>query len=264
MRKHKFMIGALVGAVGVFALASTANAAVVNQTYSQVTAKTKQDKKVRGPVGTFRTDIDTLYNVPPFTNYQPAGTQTVLRFDSDFRFDPGKLPTCSVASITGKDTAGAKAACGPSQVGQGASRVGTFTGATLNGTVTAFNGAKSGGRPTLALHVDLGPAVPTKPILLGTLTGTVLTVTIPVTPGTAITHFDTTINQVVSKVTKKKVKNKKTGKKKTKKIRTFFAAARCTDGRWAHQEVTTFQDGSSKLDASTPQACKAKKKKKKK
>jgi hypothetical protein len=250
MRKRNLMIGAVVGVAGSLAIAGIASAVVDSQTYSSVAAKTKQDKKVRGPVGGFVTNVDTVYSGTP--QFTPPATQTILTFDRDFKFQPGKLAQCNLASLAGKDAAGARAACPKSIVGQGSAIIRTLAGGTLNAIVSAFNGAKSGGNPTIYLHTDVQGST-TKPILTGTLQGNILTVQVPVTPGTAITHFDTTINQVVSQKKKKKTPS---GKKKTTK--TFYISARCSDKQWDHRETTTFQDGTIKA-AAFSQPCKVKK-----
>jgi hypothetical protein len=276
MRKRNLVIGAVAALIGALALSGVATGAVSSQTYSSVAAKTKQDKKKRGPVGAFATNVDTAYSgttvppggagcIPPGTvtpacKYFPPATQTVLTFDRAFKFDPGTLKQCNAASLTGKDAAGAKAACPKSVVGQGSARIHTLTepgtppgnAGVLNAVVTAFNGVKSGGNPVILLHTDVIGST-TKPILTGTLTANTLTVQVPVTPGTVIEHFDTTINQVVSK----RKKNKKTGKV----TKTFFVSAKCNDGSWDHSETTTFQDGSTSSDTYS-QKCKKKKPKK--
>jgi hypothetical protein len=252
MRKRNLMIGAVVGVAGSLAIAGIASAVVDSQTYNSTASKAKQDKKVRGPVGNFVTNVDTQYS----GTFSPPATQTVLTFDRDFKFTPGKLPQCNLASLTGKDAAGARAACPKSQVGQGSAVIRTLAGGTLNAVVSAFNGARTGGNPTIYLHTDVQGST-TKPILTGTLQGNTLIVQVPVTPGTAITHFDTTINQVVSQ---KKKKTLPSGKKKT--VKTFYVSAKCSDKRWDHTETTTFQDGTTK-SASFSQPCKQKGKKKK-
>jgi hypothetical protein len=244
MRKRKFLIGAVLGVTASLVFAGVASAAVLTQTFSSLASKTKQDKKVRGPVGQFRTDVDTTYDAA----FTPAGRQTVLTFDRAFKFDPGNLDDCNPASILAQGAAGARATCSGAQVGEGSATLGsTPTGAqTLPGVVSAFNGVPSGGRPVILLHVDV-TGITTKPILTGTLNGTVLTVDIPPSP-TVITHFDTTINQV---------KVKKANKKKGKPAR-YYVSAKCNDGNWDHSETTTFTDGSTK-SASFSQKCKKKK-----
>lgn len=247
MRKRNLMIGLAATAVGALAIAGIASAVVDSQTYSSTASKTKQQKKVRGPVGNFVTNVDTQYSGPPGAQFTPPATRTVLTFDRDYKFQPGKLAQCNLASLQGKDAAGARAACPRAQVGQGSAVIRTLaTGQTLNAVVTAFNGVKTGGNPTIYLHTDI-QGNPNKPVLTGTLTGNTLTVIVPPVPGTAIVHFDTTINQVVSQ--KKKVRGKT--------VKTFFVSAKCSDKRWDHTETTTFQDGSTK-SASFSQPCKQK------
>jgi hypothetical protein len=246
MRKRKFLIGAVLGVVASLAISGVASAAVSNQTYSSVAAKTKQDRKARGPVGEFKTDVDTFYA----GGFTPAARQTVLTFDRAFKFDPGNLDECNPASLVGQPSAGARSICGDAQVGQGTATVTRLDGVALPAVVSAFNGVPSGGNPVILLHTDVS-GVTTKPILTGTLNGTVLTVDVPVTPGTVITHFDTTINQTVTKKA-----NKKKGKPAT-----YYIAAKCNDGSWDHSETTTFTDGSTK-SSSFSQKCKKKKKKK--
>jgi hypothetical protein len=145
MRKRNLMIGAVVGVAGSLAIAGIASAVVDSQTYNSTASKTKQDRKVRGPVGNFVTNVDTQYS----GTFSPPATQTVLTFDRDFKFTPGKLAQCNLASLTGKDAAGARAACPKSQVGQGSAVIRTLAGGTLNAVVSAFNGARTGGNPTI-------------------------------------------------------------------------------------------------------------------
>ncbi len=251
MRKRNLMIGAAVGAAAVLTVAGISSAAVDFQTYSSVAQKTKQDKKVRGPVGQFATNVDTAFSGVGTAGVTPAATQTALIFDTDFHFDPGNIPQCNASLLVGKDAAGARAACPNSIVGQGSSVIKEALGGNLNAIITAFNGVTSGGNLVILLHTDIQGAT-TKPILIGTLRGNTLTVQVPVVPGTAITHFDVTINQIVSK----KKKNKRTGKK----TKTYYISAKCTDGHWQHTETTTFTDGTTK-SASFSQPCKKKSKK---
>jgi hypothetical protein len=237
MRKRKYLIGALLGAVGALALYGTASATVTSETFSAIATPKKQDNKVRGGIK-FNVIVERSYTSG--SDVTPSPSKNVLVFSRDFKITPGNLPQCNLASITGKDTAGARAACGGSIVGQGSAIQQTASGAKLNGVVTAFNGARSGGNPTIYLHVDFGPTVPTKPILTGTFSGTTLTVNVPFVPGTTLVHFDTLINK------------KKTGSK------SFYAAARCgKKKKWTHTNTTTFSDGSTKFESFT-QKCKQK------
>jgi hypothetical protein len=232
----------------------------------------KQDKKKRGGISAFFESNDAHQGVtippggdpgcnPPLIvtsacKYFPPSLQTIVNFPTDLKFDPGTIPDCNISSLRGKTTAGARAACPKSIVGQGLSTIHTLAESpgALQGTVTAFNGVPAGGNPTLYLHTDIA-GVATKPILEGTITGSTLTVAIPPVAGTVIQHFDTTINKVVSK----KKKNKKTGKV----TKTYYFSARCSKGTWTEDEITTYQGGKT-LTASAGQKCKQKKSKKKK
>jgi hypothetical protein len=229
MRKRNLMIGAVVGLVGVVAMAGIASATITGHTYTAAATKTKQSKKTFGPIGPLNLDVATTYST-----FGPRATQTVLTFDKDYKFNPGKLPQCNAAALSGKDAAGAKAACPGSQIGQGSAVLKTALGTNLNAVVTAFNGVRSGGLPTILLHVDVQGST-TKPILTGTINGKVVTVLVPLTPGIEITDFKTTINQLVTQ--KKKVHGKT--------VKTFFVSARCSHKKWTQSETTTYEDGST-------------------
>ena len=132
----------------------------------------------------------------------------------------------------------------PPSIGSGAA---TINGGILTGKVAAYNGPTIGGSPTIGLHTDVFTGAGTYAFST-TLTGILnlsantLTVSIPPT-GTAITHFETTINK------------RKSGKK------TFYVMARCKKKKWVNSETTTYNDGSSQ-SASSTQKCKQKKSKK--
>lgn len=259
---RKYLIGVIAGLVGALALSSVASAAVTGLRVGANVTPSKQDKKVRGGASVFFESNDThagaLLGEPgciaPNTNTPaclafPPSTQTVLTFPTDFKFDPGNLPDCNLARIAGQPTAGAKAACPGSVVGGGSNVNKTLAGGTLNGVITAFNGAPSGGAPSLYLHVDIA-GVTTKPILNGVIRGNVLTVQIPPVPGAVIEHFDTTINRIVSK----KTRNRRTGKVK----KTFYFSAKCSKRTWATLENVTYQNGQT-LSSSISDKCTQKK-----
>jgi hypothetical protein len=121
-------------------------------------------------------------------------------------------------------------------VGTGRNVNKTTSGQTLNGVITAFNGAPSGGNPSIYLHVDIA-GVTTKPILNGVIRGSVLTVQIPPVPGAVIEHFDTTIGKKV------------VGRKKGKRI--FYFSARCSKKKWFLTETVTYQNGQQLSDRVT-------------
>jgi hypothetical protein len=260
---RKYLIGVMAaGLVGAVAFSGIATADVTGLSIGAKVTPSKQDKKKRGGVTTFFESNDAhegaLLGEPgcasanPQCKYNPPSVQSFIVFPTDFKFDPGTLPDCNLASLAGKDAAGARAACPRSVVGQGSNVNKTLSGGTLNGVVTAFNGAPSGGNPSLYLHVDIAGST-TKPILNGVIQGNTLRVQIPPVPGVVIEHFDTTINRTVVR----KKKNKKTGKT----TKTFYASMKCSTRRWNVTETNTYQNGKT-LTATTSAPCQQKKKKK--
>jgi hypothetical protein len=245
MRIRKYLIGTIACLVGVFAFSSVASAAVTQLTTGLNITPKKQDNKVRGPAGVFFSSEDAhagFVPCPPGTantvdcRAYPPSVQAVLQFSRDVKFTPGNLPDCNLSAIAGKTTAGARAACSRSIVGAGSNQNLTTTGQILNGVITAFNGAPSGGNPSIYLHVDIA-GVTTKPILNGVIRGSLLTVQIPPVPGAVIENFDTSL---VRKVT---------GRKKGK--RTFYFSAKCSKGKWFVNETVTYQNGQTLSDSET-------------
>jgi len=235
MRKRKYLIGALLSVVGALVVSGSASAAVTGQTYTVTTSPTKQQKKVFGPVGSFKNVVDTAYS----GGFTPNATQTVLTFTKDIKFTPGNLPQCNLSAISTVPQSTSDAQCASSKVGTGSA---TINGGALTGVVAAYNGTKSGANPTIGLHTDVfvGGVYSFSTTLTGVLnTGAnTLTVSIPPT-GTSITHFETTITK------------RKTGKK------SFYVMARCKKKKWTNSETTTFNNG-QQLSASTTQKCKQK------
>lgn len=258
---RKYLIGVTVGLVSAVAFSSVASADVTGLRIGASVTPSKQDKKVRGPVTVFFESNDTHAGdlpCPPGTALLlscrafPPSVQSVITFPTDYKFDPGNLPDCNLASLIGKSTAGARAACPGSIVGGGGNVQLFSDGRLLNGVITAFNGAPSGGSPSLYLHIEF-PGVETKPILNGVIRGNVLTVQIPPVQGSVIEHFDTLINgkTVVGKT------KAKAGKKKKK----YYLTAKCSKKDWTTSETVTYQNGKT-LSDSVPLTCKQKKKKK--
>jgi hypothetical protein len=241
MRKRKFLVGALLSVVGALVVSGTASAAVTSQGYTVTTSPAKQDKKVFGPVGSFKNVVDTNYAPGAFT---PFGTQTVLTFSKDIKFTPGNIPVCNLSAISTVPQATSDATCGASKVGTGSAII---NGGLLTGKVAAYNGTPSGGSPTIGLHTDVflpSGAYSFSTTLTGVLNTSANTLTVNIPPtGTAITHFETTITK------------KKSGKN------TFYVMARCKKKKWTNTETTTFSDGSSQTASST-QKCKQKPSKK--
>jgi hypothetical protein len=240
-RARPFLTCALLAVSCTLVMAGTASAAVLGQTYTVRATPAKQQKKVFGPVGPFFTAVDTAYS-PPFS---PLGDTTVLTYPRDYKFVPGNVPECPVEQIRTVPEAQADALCANSKVGTGNA---VINNGALTGKVAAYGGQPTNGQDTLLLHVDVftgAGAYAFSTTLTGVLNRTANTLTVAIPPtGTAITHFDTTINR------------RKTGKK------SWFIMARCTKKKWVFTETTTFDDGTS-ITATSVQKCKQKKAKKK-
>jgi hypothetical protein len=240
MRKRKYLVGALLSVIGALAVSSTATAAPTSQTLSVVASPPKQQKNVFGPLSSFANTVDTNYS----GGFTPAASQTVLTYSRDFKFTPGKLPQCPLASVNNIPAAQAKAACAGSIVGQGSA---LLNGGALSAVVTAFNGQLQNGHPTIYLHSSVNNDF-ADPVLVGELNPSTNTLTVTInSAGLAITHFQTTINKI------------KTGK--SKGAPTYYVTARCKKKKWTTSETTTFVGGST-LSATTTQPCKQKPSKK--
>jgi hypothetical protein len=254
---RKYLIGMVAALVGALALSSVASADVTSVGIVSNITPAKQDKKVRGPVNIFFQSSDThTGNQPcplgtansPSCYAFPPSIQTSITFPPDLKFTAGNIPDCQLSRIVGQSTASARANCAQSIVGAGGNLQAFSDGRKLNGTVTAFNGAPSGGNASLYLHVEF-PGVATKPILNGVFRGNNLTVQIPPVQGSVIEFFNTSLNgkRVVGT-------NKKTGKKTT------YAMMRCSTGKWITNETVTYQNGKT-LSSSVNNKCTPKKKK---
>jgi hypothetical protein len=269
--RSKHLIAVALGLVGALALSGVASAAVTGVTWTANATPAKQDKKERGGVAFSQIGTSEAHAgftsppggpgcmpptvVTPACKYYPPSQMTVVTFDPDFKFTPGNIPKCNPALLTGKDAAGARAACPASILGQGSAQIHTLTETNpadggpgiLFGTVTTFNGQPSGGNAVVLLHLDIDRST-TSPILTGVLRRNVLTVQGPVTPGVVIENLNTSINRRVSV--------KKAGQK------LFFVSARCSKRRWRSSATVFYSDG-TQLTGTTTQSCEQKKKKKK-
>ena len=237
------------------ALSSVASAAVTGVSIQNTVTPSKGDKKIRSGVSTFFSSNDTHEGflpcplgtaASPTCRAFPPSVRSVLTFSKNIRFNPGNLPDCPLSRLVGQSTAGARAACPQSIVGSGSNTQLFSDGRTLNGVITVFNGAPSGGFPTQYLHVEF-PGVATKPILNATIRGNVIDTQIPPVQGSVIERFAVTIDKVVTG----KKKNKKTGKVK----KTFYASANCAERNYTVREDVTYQDGTM-LSSTIPGRCK--------
>ena len=268
MRNRKFLVGAGLTVVSLFALVGVAQAAQT-QTMTVSATNTKQDKKVPGGTG-LHVDIKTSY--PLNTPLNQSASHTDLDLPKDYAFVP-PAATCNPTQLAGTTTAQALALCGPAQVGSGTATLcnplvgcSATPGGGIPAVVTAFNGVPSGGHPQLILHTKPGGLAGATPatVLTGVLIpspagpqyGQRLSVTVPDTSsaGADLVDFDTTINKIVTR---------KANKKKHKAAK-FYINAKCSSRSWAFQETTTYNAGGGTASASATVPCTQKKTKKKK
>jgi hypothetical protein len=259
MRIRKYLIGTITGLVGAVAFASVASADVTSVQPSLSISPAKQDKKAFGAAGVTFVSTDTHVGELPCSNALslscrafPPSIQTTLTFNRDIKFNPGRLPDCSLSQLVGRTTAGARLACPGSIVGQGSNLQLFSDGRLLNGTLTVFNGAPSGGNPSMYLHVEF-PGVTTKPILNAVIQGSRILVQIPPVQGSVIENFSVTLN--------KRVVGRKINKKTRKVQKLFYFSARCSNRTWTLDEQVTYQAG-KQLAGTVSQRCTQKKKKK--
>lgn len=265
MRKRKYLIAmAGVTAVSVVAAGSAfGGGSLQGQTTTVVVSSKPQDKKLPGPVSSLTVNVDTQYSIDgnaqsPFVG---KALNTKVEFPKDFTFTPPK-PQCDPAVIQNTTTEAALAACGPAQVGTGRADIITPANTAIGAVVTAFNGTPNGGLPVVLLHSRT--TANTTTVLIGTLRtsdqgpqfGKQLDVIVPTLPlGAVITHFETTIPQLVT------VKGKKAKKGKKAVPAKYYIGAKCSTKKWDFR-VRSFYNNGASTSADASLACKQKASKK--
>jgi hypothetical protein len=252
---RKYLIGVITCLVGAITFSGVASADVTNLTIQSSITPTKAPKKKFVGASVFFRSADTHAGALPCplgtagspTCYAfPPSTNSLITFPKGLKFTPGNLPDCNLSVLSGKSTAQARAACPKSIIATGSNVQAFSDGRTLNGVVTAFNGAPSGGNPSQYLHVEF-PGVATKPILQGTVRGNTIQFIVPPVPGSVIENIGVTFP--------KKVVGKKRNKSTGKVEKTFYASFRCASQRYTITEVNTYANGKV-LTATTPDTCK--------
>jgi hypothetical protein len=238
MRKRRYLIGAMLGALGALVLSGTAVAgSPVSHKLTTTISPKKQSKKTFGPAS-LRLFTDTTYD-----NFQgsPSSREALFTFNKDVKVGlAGNLPACPQATLNAATTpAAVQSACGASVVGQGFMLVNNGTGAftAQNPVVTV-----AGGPHTLYVWIRIAGAL--TQVLTGQFNPKAHTFDVtglPNVPGTDLTTFDVTLS-----------------KKKTSKS-TFYVMARCgKKKKWNSSETVTFHNG-QQLSATSTQKCTQKK-----
>jgi hypothetical protein len=195
------------------------------------------------------TNATTKGNVPV-----PA-TNVVVDFDKTAKLFTKGLPTCNAAQLQSVSTEIAKQSCKRAIIGKGKAAALLPVGSsifTVDQTVTAFNGAPTGGKPTVLLHSYGTTPVQTTLVLVGVVTnynkqgyGPRLDVTVPLIAGGAgaLTDFNVKID--------KKWKYK--GKSRS------FISAKCPNSKKLKARgAFTFKDGET-ITALSNQSCQQRK-----
>lgn len=195
------------------------------------------------------TNATTKGNVPV-----PA-TKVVVDFDKTAKLFTKGLPTCNASQLQSVSTEIAKQNCKGAIIGKGKAAALLPVGASIfnvDQIVTAFNGAPTGGKPTVLLHSYGTTPVQTTLVLVGVVTnynkqgyGPRLDVTVPLIAGGAgaLTDFNVKID--------KKWKYK--GESKS------FISAKCPNSKKLKARgAFTFKDGET-ITALSSQSCQQRK-----
>jgi hypothetical protein len=218
------------------------------QSIETVIAPKKLPKKTFAPASlkvTTKTATTTAANGVP----SPA-VKATIDFDKGAAIFTKGLPTCNPGLLQSVSSEKAEEECGKAKIGSGTAHALLPVGAKVipvEQTVTAFNGAPQGGKPTVLLHSYGTLPFQTTLVLVGTVTnydkqgyGPRLDITIPLLAGGtgALTEFQVTI--------KKSWAYK--GEKRS------FISAECDNKAFKTRSVFTYLDGQT-LEALHDQTC---------
>jgi hypothetical protein len=229
MRKHSYLLGALIAVIVALTVPSVAWSVPTGETLQTTFSPKKQDKRKFGGVS-MQLHHQHLYD--SFVTSQ-GPRQMAYTLPKDIKFVPGNVPVCQLSQIEHKLDSGARAACPKSIIGQGSL---DLNGGALKGTMTFLRGEPAADQDII-VHIVIGRNELVLDIP-GDISGRTLTwQNIPNTPGTVLTTLDVTFNK------------RKTGKS------TYFLMARCGKNRtWSETETTTFYSGEL-LSATSTQMC---------
>jgi hypothetical protein len=157
---------------------------------------------------------------------------TVVHLPKGMKFGYKYFPTCNPKKLEAKGVAGCSK---KSRVGKGTLTADgrPVTTDLVNGTVTAFNGTKSGGKPRYLLYVI--PDLSSPLVLVGTLKGTTLTIPVPPVP--------TLPGQPNATLVDFKIKTGGTIKKKGKKYSYLTNPKKCPKGGYKWGLAFTYESG---------------------
>lgn len=164
MRRHLGWAIGLIAAVGigVTGVAMAENSQQLSVEFSPV-------KVPKGPYAGGSLDTTTTTGLASGTLIAPP-TNSKVYFDDDIKFDSDGLATCSAAKLEATITPVAKQMCRSSLVGSGkaVTAIGGIPTSEVESIVTAFNGKRKNGKPTLILH-NRSDSIATTVVLTGVL-----------------------------------------------------------------------------------------------
>lgn len=266
MRKHLVWVVAAGLAFSMYGVAWAANTQTIDHLLTpskKLPAKSKFGKPAKLKVAVSTRDA----NDP---SARPSPSKVVnVDFDKDVKFNTDGVKKCT-ANISTASTATATQLCSASKISlgatipysrptsrasasitsaQNAAVVKPAVGSNINAVVTAFNGPKQGGKPSILLHTN--NVVTGTTVLTGVLNppsqagyGKTLAVTTPPLAGGQASILDFTVT--IKKNYKKTVKGNR--------VTVGFVGVNCKDKKLKTQARATFADGST-ASGTHVQAC---------
>ena len=247
---RKFLIAAAALA-SLLALGTVAQGNVVTSPQGQVQSMTAAHSPAKAGKGT-NVSITLSIDCPgkqcdpapaPLGKASPV-TKTVVHLPKGMKFGYKAFVKCNQAKLAAQ---GVKGCPGKSKVGKGNLTADgrPVVETPVNGSVTAFNGTYSGGKPRYLLYVI--PELSSPIVLVGSLNGTTLTIPVPLIP--------TLPGQPNATLTKFFIKTGGKTKKGKKKINYLTNPKKCPKGGFAWKFDFTYENGES-LSPTDTVACK--------
>lgn len=236
MRKFFIAVAAL---ASLFAVATVAQGNTVTSPQGQVQTMTASHSPNKAKKGTFLS-INLAIDCPgkqcqappaPVGKASPV-TKTIVHLPKGMKFGYKAFAKCNPAKLSAQGVAGCPK---KSKVGSGNLTADgrPVVETPVRGTVTAFNGTYSGGKPRYLLYVI--PELSSPIVLVGSLRGTTLTIPVPLIP--------TLPDQPNATLTKFFVKTGGKVKKGKKKINYITNAKKCPAGGYAWKFDFTYENG---------------------
>jgi hypothetical protein len=249
MRKFVAAVLALLGVLGVAAIAQGNSVTSPGGITQSLTVTHKPNKAGKGTIVNVvlstRCDPAKQCQAPP----APIGKaspvfNTVVHLPKGMKMGYKYFPTCDPAKL---ESGGVKGCSKKAIVGKGKLTADgrPVVDTPVSGSVTAFNGTKSGGKARYLLYVI--PELSSPLVLVGTLSGTTLTIPVPAVP--------TLPGQPNATLTDFQIKTGGTVKKKGKKYSYLTNPKKCKKPGFLWKFDFTYENG-EKLSPTSAAPCK--------